>query len=243
MQKKYGIVILVIVLILTGIGLYWFFHSQNNSQTLTEKTTVNAVVPKPKVDPCLDPKYETERLEMKDGYMKGLIEAGEKYTVVKGWYRCNPVKPGDIVFYRYNTNFPPVPRLVQGVPGDKFKLIIDKKRKAWNLSVNGKVITNNDGQEPHYFGNESTAPVLSLYEKSMKGVLAPTTYLIFSTVTPGNFDSEMGVVNSEDFMGKVETLKKSVESVKVEPPAVKTSGKIDASKKSEALDEVDTQPE
>lgn len=150
MQKKHRIAALVGASSLLVIGLFFYLKSDNKPEPVVETKIVNSVntAAQSQEDPCLNPKYETERLEMKDGYMKGLIEMGAKYTAIKGWYRCNPVKRGDIVFYRYNSNFPPVPRLVHAIPGDKFKLVQDKKRKAWNLTVNGKVVTNHDGEEP-----------------------------------------------------------------------------------------------
>ncbi len=240
--------------ILLVIGLSFYLKSDNNPEPVVETKTVNSVNTGAKTqdDPCLNPKYETERLEMKDGYMKGLIEIGTKYTAIKGWYRCNPVKRGDIVFYRYNSNFPPVPRLVHAIPGDKFKLVQDKKRKAWNLAINGKVVTNHDGEEPHYFGNETAAPILSLYEKTMKGVLVPSTYVIFSTVSPGSQDSELGVVNSEDFVGRVEVSERTEidAPTKIENPKKVDTGpkkKVDlkSSKQveTEASEKIDTQPE
>ena len=235
MPKKYGIVILVL---LTALGVSFFFYHRNSNSPQTVADTnspvaVATLAAKLPENPCLKPNYETEQIEMKDSHMKGLIEVGDKYTVVKGWYKCNPVKRDDVVFYVYNYGQPAVPRLVHAIPGDKFKLVKDKKRKAWNLSVNGKLVTNGDGKEPHFFGNDAP-PVLSLYENSMKGVLAPSTYIIFSTVSPGSFDSEMGVVNSEDFRGKVDMEK-------IHTGKVETSKEVDTRPASSK--QIETEPE
>jgi hypothetical protein len=207
MEKNLKIGILVIALVITTVFLTRYFDHRGMSPVNEAKVASVVPVPKPPANFCENPTYTTEKVEMKDDSMKGLIESGEKYSVTQNWYKCNPVKRGDIVDYVFNYNQPSVPRVVHAIPGDKFKLVKDKKRKAWNLSINGKVIMNPGHKEPHYFGNEAPS-ILGLYEKSMKGVLAPTTFIVFSTVSPGTHGSEMGVVNSQDFRGKVQVLEK-----------------------------------
>jgi hypothetical protein len=157
---------------------------------------------------CDHPIYPREDHVMEDYALKGLIEQGQHYTVLKDWYRCNPVERGDIVFYRYHSSFPPVPRRVVGVSGDRFKLVPYPKRQAWSVAVNGEVVkmapvTPGGEVEPRYFGSVTIPPVLSLYEKSMKGVLKDCS-LIFTTTVPSHFDSESGPVGTADFLGKIE---------------------------------------
>ncbi|MFZ9596189.1 MAG: hypothetical protein ACO3A2_08940 [Bdellovibrionia bacterium] len=148
--------------------------------------------------------YPEEEVEQKDATMKGVIEPGQKYKVIRNWYRCNPSKRDEVVYYRYHTERPPVPRIIKGLPGDQFKLVRDKSGQAWNLLINGKPVTDATQKEPLSFGGQAN-PLLSLYENSMKGVLQPKTHIIFSAISHGTLDSStLGVVHSDDFMGKVE---------------------------------------
>jgi len=207
--RPWNTVVFTTLVLAGGLCSYFYLHRTQRSQPNFESgTTAIDAGGKSPVNSCMNPQYETEHREMKDGTMKGLINPGDKYTVTQGWYMCNPVHRGDIVDYVYNYNLPAVPRLVHAVPGDSFRLVKNPKRKAWNLQVNGHLATQAQGAEPHYFGNQDVPTVLSLFEKSMKGVLPASSFIIFTTVSPGRFDSEMGVVNSGDFRGKVELLRK-----------------------------------
>lgn len=139
---------------------------------------------------------------MTDGTMAGLIEQGSTYTVFKNYYACHRVQAGDVVLYRFSSKFPPVPRIVRAVPGNKFKLVKDPSKKAWNIQVDGATLMYEG--KPHFFG-VGAPPILALYEKSFKGVLPQNVFILFSNVPPGEIDSaNFGVMSLSDIIGKVD---------------------------------------
>jgi len=145
-----------------------------------------------------------ETFKIKDRQMTGLLSLDQDVKVRMNWYQCNPAEKGDIVLYRYSTEFDPVFKIVRAVEGDEFAVTKDKKWGAWNITINGDMLMD-DSKEPHYFG--AAAPtVLSLYEKGQKGVLRPGDVLVFSNVSPGQNDSGLyGVANISELIGKVES--------------------------------------
>ena len=149
---------------------------------------------------------KTETLVAKDPAMSALLPEGTKFHMIENWYACKPVERGDLVMYRYSFQRDPVVRQVVGVPGDKFELVEDKVHHSWNLLVNGKLILDKD-KEAHYFGALGRPSVLSLYAKNGKGTLNPKNSIVFNKTSPSQLDSGMfGVVNVDDFLGKVELI-------------------------------------
>src|SRR5690348_7256404 len=67
---------------------------------------------------------------------------------------------GDTVSYRFSPNQEPVPRIVRGIPGDRFELLPDEAHGAWNLKINGELIMS--GDQPYFFGGKDK-PTLALY--------------------------------------------------------------------------------
>lgn len=153
---------------------------------------------------------KTKTLVSNDERIKNLIPLGSKFKVTLGYYKCHPVKRGDLVLYQYSTTADPVVRVVRGVGSDEFQLVQNKSQNNWNIEINGKLLVTDDSKAPYFFGG-AAAPMLNLYAKSGKGVLAGGNCIIFSGQPPGYLDSStLGVVNSADFLGKVE-FEKSTE--------------------------------
>ncbi|MBC7397995.1 MAG: hypothetical protein H7333_11180 [Bdellovibrionales bacterium] len=145
----------------------------------------------------------TEIIEMKDSAMPKSMPVGKKFKLLPNWYTCHEVKQGDLVYFRFSSSIDPVVRKVAGVPGKDFKLIQNKKDKNWNIEIDGDLLKD-PGKDAHFFGSEHQT-LIGLYEKSNKGKLMPRNYLVFSEESPGEKDSgTLGVVNSDDFLGKVE---------------------------------------
>jgi hypothetical protein len=148
---------------------------------------------------------ETITAEMKDPYMKGIIEPGETFKVITRWYACHPAQKNEIVYYRFSSAQTPVARIVRATEGDTFHLQLDKNHRGWNLLINGETIQYNS--EPYFFGAE-TPPPLFLFEKSRHGIVGPHEAIVLSSWPPGDTDSSLfGLVNSVDFVGKVEKTK------------------------------------
>jgi hypothetical protein len=144
----------------------------------------------------------TETLDTKDPFMPTHFPAGSQFKVIGNWYACHEVQQGDFVYLQYSFKFPPVVRTVYGIPGDHFQISKNSGHHGWNISINGKLLNDVDNQ-PHYFGND-VSPLLNLYTQANHGLLGPKTYIVFSETSPGGFDSgTLGVVNSDDFLGKV----------------------------------------
>lgn len=143
----------------------------------------------------------TESVVVPDGHMRGMFNQGDKIQVVKNWYRCHPIQDGDVVYYRFSTQFPPVVRIVRAVGGDRFHLIKDEAKKKWNIKINDSLLSYQG--KPYFFGVDPP-PVLSLYETEYKGVLPKDDVILFSNVPPGDRDSStFGVANVGDILGKV----------------------------------------
>ncbi len=154
-----------------------------------------------KNSPCPDKR----EMVMQDYYMRGIIEKDHRYTALINYYACNPIQKGDYVLYRFAPNVPPVVRIVRAVEGDKFELKKDKKRKAWNIFINGDLLVV--GNEAHFFGTDVAIPPLGLALASRRAGLLPGDVALFSSWAPGDLDSSIfGLANIEDIIGKVEVI-------------------------------------
>ncbi len=161
---------------------------------------------------------------MTDVYMRGVVEEGKQVKVRLNWYACNSIERGDVVLYRYSGKFSPVIKRVVGVPGDSFHLVKDKKNKAWNLDINGKLVQSQLSAEPYFFGAEETATLI-LYEKPRKGKLGKGEVILFSSFPPGDRDSGLfGLISTKDVIGKVEVLHSKIESTENLKPGANSNG-------------------
>jgi len=145
---------------------------------------------------------ETQRVEVTDGrFMTGVVEEGKSYEALIGFYQCNLPQRGDVVLYRFSPLSDPVIKIVRAVEGDRFELVADKARGAWNLKINGHIHTYNE--EPYFFGGRGK-PTLGLYEKDRNNTLGPNEVILFSLVPPGINDSGMfGLVHKNDLIAKI----------------------------------------
>ncbi len=150
---------------------------------------------------CPGPEF---RFKMPDVYMRGLYSEGQELKALPGWYRCHPLVRGDTVLYRYVTTADPVVKVVRAIPGDRFALSPDRKKRGWNLKVNGDFILSADGYTPYFFGAE-TPPTLSLYEKTRHGILREGEAIVLSAFPPGDRDSGLfGLAAINDLVARVE---------------------------------------
>jgi hypothetical protein len=197
---------LIALLVFVGLGWFAYFYLGMLSVPKEPPVAVNEQPappsPAPSEPPCPGESFEAE---MQDPYMRGIIEKGQKFTVLPNWYACHPLTNGDYVYYRYSSNRPPVVRIVRAHEGDHFELVQDPKHHSWNIKING-VLFEAAG-EPYYFGGEPPPP-LSLYVKPRNGIIGRNEAIVFSSRSPGDMDSGVfGLVNVVDLIGKVELKK------------------------------------
>ena len=168
------------------IAVLIFFSSKKNSEEAPLSFEANL-----KSGPCPG---VTEVLKAQDK---------KTYNILHNFYSCNPVKRGDLIYLKFSEQLPAVIRTVYGIPGDSFALVFDKENNNWNLKINDELVLDPE-KTVHFFGGKSR-PVLGLYEKSLKNHLPAKNFIVFSDQSPGHQDSSiLGVVNVEDFVGKVE---------------------------------------
>jgi len=128
---------------------------------------------------------------------------GKSYSYLPNWYACHPAERGDRVYFRFSSSLPPVVRTIQAIPGDHAELVKDGTHHRWNLKVEDELVRDAD-HELHFFGNQ-TPPVLSLYLKGKAAELKEKNYIVFDDHSPSRMDSgTLGVVSSDDFLGKIE---------------------------------------
>ncbi|MEQ1876747.1 MAG: hypothetical protein ABL958_08875 [Bdellovibrionia bacterium] len=192
-MNKRNAVIAFAALILIAAGIYFLYPRE------TPKPQFGGA----KDQPCPG---ETIEIENPDGHLGTIAKKGQKLKITLNWYACNPLERDALVYYRFSSTLDPIVRIVRAVPGDKFKVVRDEKRGAWNLEVNGALIMNEDGKDPYFFGGKPPA-TLSLYEKQSKGVLGNGDVIMFAAIAPGQNDSGIfGVANVVDIVGRVEPV-------------------------------------
>jgi len=142
--------------------------------------------------------------------MSPLFIAGDTVTVLEGYYKYNPVERGDIVFHRYSSDKNPIIKTVKGIAGDTLALeqVVNKdtnvKEEAWNIIINGKIITNSQGQK--YEIPLAGYKMLSLYINSYHGAIPEGTVLLMGEQPSGSFDAvRIGLTAVSDLVGKVIT--------------------------------------
>jgi len=87
------------------------------------------------VTDCIDKRLKRK---MADDFMSGILEKGQNYEVLRNYYKCNPIRKGDLVWYRIAPPIEPVVKIVKAVPGDIFKLTRSENDvEKWFIDVNG----------------------------------------------------------------------------------------------------------
>lgn len=144
---------------------------------------------------------EQKMFQMGDAYLAGLIEKGDTLKSFIGYYNCNPVQMGDLVYFRISPPIAPVVRIVYGLPGDQFELIRGSSADQWNIKINGDLIMS--GEQP-YFINSRHTPPLRTYQLARNGKLKNGEYIILSNIPPGISDSSnLGLIKKSALEGRV----------------------------------------
>lgn len=133
--------------------------------------------------------------------MAGIIPLSEKLKVLHKYYACNKIKAKDLVLFQFSKSIPPVVRMAQGLPGDKFTVTKNTTDETkWNVSINGQQVTGTAGP---YVIQSKNIPPLKTYEVSRRGVLGENEYIIFADKSPSISDSSnLGIVKYDSIVGR-----------------------------------------
>lgn len=174
-------IILVLVLAILG-STGWFFYSSQKEKELRCVTRM-------------------EERVVSGASLSGVIEEGDSVTLLFDYYKCNPVKPGDIVAYQHPAFQDPIIKIVRGLPGDSFKL--ESTAEGAVILVNNQTVKIKGG-EP-YLLDERGARLLGLYEKDYKGKVPEAAYLILGNSRDSLDSSRFGFISESNIAGKVKT--------------------------------------
>lgn len=187
-SRNWSHTILVAALVLVGVGLVF---RALKSKYLPEVAHLDKS--------CVD---ETKAYAMTDNYMSGIIDRGEEFQVLVGYYECNPVQPKDIVLFNDPEKQQPVVKVVRAVPEDKFAVFPDKRDRRWNIKINGETLVHRD--DPYSFGLKTAGSPLLNYEKENGSKVPTGQVIIFSYKPPGIQDSStFGTIPISKLIGKV----------------------------------------
>lgn len=134
--------------------------------------------------------------------MSGLLESGETVEILHGYYRCEPMRRGDLVAYAYMGREAPVVKQVRGLPGDSFHVEPRSEGSGWHLELNGQVLRNAQG-EPYWLDRRALR-MLSVYEAGYQGIIPAQTCLLLGNRAEGSMDSSrFGLVHRDGLLGRV----------------------------------------
>jgi signal peptidase I len=139
---------------------------------------------------------ENLNLVVKGDSMAGIVEAGTKVKLRKGYYDCHEVKRNDIVSYRYGKDELLIKRVV-ALPGDVWR--IEKKENGLFVLYINQVEQRNANNVLYQF-REPQAKVFGLY----KSPIPANTYIILGNQPGGTLDSSrFGLVDKGKLVGRV----------------------------------------
>lgn len=178
------------LLFLTGVGtIGWVLYS---SYFMKEKIDTMGQVS------CVT---DQKMITMQDADLSGLVEKGDVLKVLIGYYNCNDIGEGDLVYFRISPPIEPVVKIVYGLPGDTFEVMETDIEAEWHIKINGSLVMA--GDRPYFIKSRHTPP-LKTYQISRDGVLGKDEYIILSNVPPGLSDSSnLGIVKRKAFEGRV----------------------------------------
>lgn len=204
-MKQHHIKALQITALVIGIGLVLFAFCNRKKEVVVETPKATPPPGQKEIYNFDHTKCPGETIDfvVKDPYMRGVVEEGQKVKVVMNYYACNDLKHGDVVLYKYSQYQDPVVRRVVAVPGDSFTLR-SVENEGWELFVNGKVVTGVKGQ-PYRFGVDKYAPPLELAAQQRQHKLPEKELIVLSSFPPGDRDGGLfGLSNQVDIVGKVQ---------------------------------------
>ena len=142
-----------------------------------------------------------ETRKMDNSSMSGLLEDGSMFDVLHGYYKCNQVQAGDLVFVTPSPTIKPSVKKVWGLPQDQFSLRELDDQGKFEVLINNKAVTQKSGNLT--LSEDQIQPIRS-FETARKGVLGPNEYLLFGNHgKPTNDSVRFGVLKKNHLLGRV----------------------------------------
>lgn len=152
----------------------------------------------------MDCVQSTQLHTMRQPDMGTLLEKGQQYKILVGYFDCNPVQRGDLVAFLTPEAERPLVRVVRGLPGDRVEVRSTE-------GENREVLVNDDtviatGEQVRWTA-PSKAPAISELFEGHEGVLGDDQYLILAVTRLGEADSiALGPSPKSQIMGMISIL-------------------------------------
>lgn len=126
--------------------------------------------------------------------------SGDQLLFFGGYYKCNPIKYGDLVLYRWGDN-KNVAKFVRGLSGDQLA-VEQVSANQWRLELNGQPLHNSLGDD--YILSEKKSALIRLYARKLKA----NEVLLLGDKPDGSHDSSVfGLVKTDQLAGKLVFLR------------------------------------
>lgn len=126
--------------------------------------------------------------------------SGDQLLFFGGYYKCNPIKYGDLVLYRWGDN-KNVAKFVRGLSGDQLA-VEQVSANQWRLELNGQPLHNSLGDD--YILSEKKSALIRLYARKLKA----NEVLLLGDKSDGSHDSSVfGLVKTDQLAGKLVFLR------------------------------------
>lgn len=136
--------------------------------------------------------------------MGPILGKDRQFKVLMGYYACNPIKRGDLVFFRFSETLPPVARVVRALPGDKAEVRLTSDGH-WEIWINKDAVSTEEG--PFRLSDPANPPPLKSNLEDRGGTLNDDEYLLMTMRPPGTADSiRLGPTPGVQIVGKVIVL-------------------------------------
>ena len=126
--------------------------------------------------------------------------SGDQLLFLGGYYKCNPIKYGDLALYRWGDN-KNVAKFVRGLSGDQ--LAVEQiSANQWRLELNAQPLHNSLGND--YILSEKKSALIRLYARKLKA----NEVLLLGDKSDGSHDSTVfGLVKTDQLAGKLVFLR------------------------------------
>lgn len=156
--------------------------------------------------PNLDCVHKSQRQTMGSSELGSVLEKGQQFRLLTGFYACNPILRGDLVAFSFSSALKPVVRIVRGLPGDKAEVrLLDSGH--WEIVVNDQPVQGVEGN--FRLSDPATPPPLQAMLQDRNGRLSDDEYILMTLLPPGSADSvHLGPTPATLISGKVMALPK-----------------------------------
>lgn len=174
------LILILALVILAGAG--WLYYSYRKNKELS----------------CVT---RAEEKIVSGNSLSGVLDDGDSVTILFDYYKCNPIKIGDVVAYKHPAFKDHIIKIVRALPGDSFRL--EQGEDGTKILVNDKLVKIKGG-DPYLLDDRGTR-LLKLYEKDYKERIPEETYLILGNSLDSLDSSRFGFISIANIAGKVKT--------------------------------------